>query len=156
MSSATSASVKLPPESTYARSIARSVLLSRGVSLRPIQKRKTCRRNDWRARSERAIRSIKTGQDAVAFFAVHGSESRVKFLRCIAPDVGGLALHEQYRPYDLIVAPPEAFPSGGGGPSEYYTVSASGVVHMMKQVQHICSIPSCPLALAYFTQTYRQ
>ncbi|KAK3267509.1 hypothetical protein CYMTET_23939 [Cymbomonas tetramitiformis] len=62
---------------------------------------------------------IKTGDDVVEFYARNGKESEVKFFYCNRADTG-----IQFRPYDLeVVSREEAGP-------EYFTLSASGVVHI--------------------------
>ena len=62
---------------------------------------------------------IKTGDDVVVFYARQGKESEVKFFYCNRADTGIF-----FRPYDLeVVAREEVNP-------EYFTISASGVVHL--------------------------
>ena len=74
---------------------------------------------------------MKTGDDAVAFFARHGNNTPLKFVYCNRSDSG-----EAFRPYDLTVVPRKAIHS------EYFTISASGVVHISP------GVPSAFVSLA--------
>jgi dynein heavy chain len=66
------------------------------------------------------LKKIRTGEDAISFFAKNGNTTPVKFLHC------NMAPHskQQFRPYDLIVVPEKEIGN------EYYTVSAQGVVYV--------------------------
>ncbi|OQS02753.1 dynein heavy chain, partial [Thraustotheca clavata] len=69
---------------------------------------------------EALIRSanLQTGEDAIAFFARHGSNSQIKFVHL------NRAESVRFRPYDLVVVSPgDVFP-------EHFTMSASGLVHI--------------------------
>jgi len=66
---------------------------------------------------------LKTGEDAIAFFARYGSTTPVKFVYCNRADRASGA-RDDYRPYDLVVVPRKKVKS------EYFTISASGVVHI--------------------------
>lgn len=62
---------------------------------------------------------LKTGEDAIAFFARNGSDSEIKFVHLNRAHTG-LA----FRPYDLMVV------AQGDVNSEHFTMSSSGLVHM--------------------------
>ena len=53
----------------------------------------------------RILAGLKTGEDAVAFFATRGATQfrSVKFVSCNPVRVDDLPLHDQFRPYDLVV-----------------------------------------------------
>ncbi|SPR00935.1 unnamed protein product (mitochondrion) [Plasmodiophora brassicae] len=70
-------------------------------------------------RAKVSAASLRTGEDAVAFFALHGNTSHIKFVYCNRRDAG-----DQFRPYDLDVVPRKQ------AAAEYFTISASGVVHI--------------------------
>lgn len=62
-----------------------------------------------------------TSDDVVEFYAKYGQDSPVAFFFCVQTDTGLL-----FRPYDLtVVAREEAR-------DDYYTISATGVMHMRK------------------------
>lgn len=67
--------------------------------------------------------SIKTGEQAISFFAKYGSNMPIKFLNCNRREVGPA----EFRPYDLVTTPSQ-------DPKElnleYFTVSAQGVVQV--------------------------
>jgi dynein heavy chain len=65
------------------------------------------------------IMNMKTGDDAVTFFARHGNNTPLKFVYCNRSDSG-----DNFRPYDLDVVPRKRIAP------EYFTISASGVVHI--------------------------
>ena len=67
------------------------------------------------------LKKIKTGEDAISFFAKNGNSTPVKFLYCNKASQNS----KEFRPYDLIVVPEKEIQS------EYYTVSAQGIVHVM-------------------------
>jgi len=70
------------------------------------------------------LSKVKTGEDAIAFFAKKGNQSPVKFVHCVkTPDTGKL-----FRPYDLVVVPETEIRQ------DYYTISAQGVVHIHPEV----------------------
>lgn len=46
---------------------------------------------------------IKTGENAISFFAKYGSNTPIKYIRCIWSDPGPL----KFRPYDLVVVSEE-------------------------------------------------
>ena len=67
------------------------------------------------------LTQIKTGEQAISFFAKHGNNTPIKFLNCnrkpVSPD--------QYRPFDLVTVRDEKALN-----PEYFTISAQGVVHV--------------------------
>jgi dynein heavy chain len=65
--------------------------------------------------------SIKTGDQAISFFAKHGSNMPIKFINCNRRKV---AL-SQFRPYDLVTVEDDKKLD-----PEYFTVSAQGVVQL--------------------------
>ena len=65
------------------------------------------------------VQAIRTGDQAISFFAKHGTNMPIKFLNCNRRPVA--AAH--YRPYDLVVEEDEKKLD-----REYYTISAQGVV----------------------------
>jgi len=76
--------------------------------------------------------NLRTGEDAIEFFARMGNNSPLKFVYCLraAPStststrsVGG---REEFRPYDLQVVSRKRV----HGASEYFTISTNGVVHV--------------------------
>ena len=66
---------------------------------------------------------VKTGDDVIEFYARHGHDSPVKFFYCLLED-DPTTFSPYFLPYDLTVV------SRDDVGSEYYTMSASGVVHM--------------------------
>lgn len=90
---------------------------------------------DTQALDLEASLGLRTGEDAIAFFAQHGNSTSVKFLYCNRRDQMEAARLQDaaetekaalvYRPYDLVVV------SGKEVLPEYYTVSASGVVRVV-------------------------
>ena len=64
---------------------------------------------------------LRTGEDAVNFFAQHGAMSPIKFVHLVRADTG-----LNFRPYDLVVV------NARDCSSEYYTMSPSGLVHVRK------------------------
>jgi hypothetical protein len=64
---------------------------------------------------------LRTGEQAISFFAKHGNNTPIKFLNCnrkpVPPDL--------FRPYDLNVVKDEKALQ-----DEYFTISAQGVVHI--------------------------
>jgi len=68
--------------------------------------------------------AIETGEQAISFFAKHGHNTPIKFVNCKRKPVPG----DQFRPYDLIkVEDDKALES------EYFTISAQGVVHIQQE-----------------------
>jgi dynein heavy chain len=65
------------------------------------------------------VQAIKTGDQAISFFAKHGTNMPIKFLNCNRRPVPVAG----YRPYDLVVIEDEKKLD-----REYYTISAQGVV----------------------------
>lgn len=70
------------------------------------------------------VQAIRTGDQAISFFAKHGTNMPIKFLNCNRKPVA--AAH--YRPYDLVVEEDEKKLD-----REYYTISAQGVVLVQNQ-----------------------
>jgi len=68
---------------------------------------------------ERSL-GLQTGEDAIEFFARHGTHTPVKFVFANRKATGDV-----YRPYDLVVVPRKKV-----NPHEYFTISTTGVVHM--------------------------
>lgn len=64
---------------------------------------------------------IKTGDQAISFFAKHGTNMPIKFLNCNRKPVS----KSEYRPYELVVVHNEKQLD-----KEYYTISAQGVVQV--------------------------
>lgn len=67
--------------------------------------------------------SIKTGEQAISFFAKYGSNMPIKFLNCNRKEVSPA----EFRPYDLVVT---ASQDPKELNTEYFTVSAQGVVQV--------------------------
>jgi hypothetical protein len=67
--------------------------------------------------------SIKTGEQAISFFAKHGSNMPIKFLNCNRRQVPP----QFFRPYDLVVIDNEKELD-----NEYFTISAQGVVQVFQ------------------------
>jgi hypothetical protein len=65
--------------------------------------------------------AIKTGDQAISFFAKHGTNMPIKFLNCNRRPVPP----SEYRPYELVVVLNEKQLD-----NEYYTISAQGVVQV--------------------------
>eukprot|EP00644_Phytophthora_capsici_P003893 jgi/Phyca11/15732/fgenesh1_pg.PHYCAscaffold_15_\ len=63
---------------------------------------------------------LKSGEDAIAFFARNGSDSEIKFVHLNRAETG-LA----FRPYDLMVVAQDDVT-----PNEHFTMSSSGLVHV--------------------------
>ena len=66
------------------------------------------------------LMEIRTGEQAISFFAKHGNNTPIKFVNCNKAKVSPL----EFRPYDLEVVHDE----NDVDPREYYTISAQGVV----------------------------
>ena len=66
--------------------------------------------------------TLKTGEDAISFFAKYGGTTPIKFLNCVRAQNTS-----QFRPYDLIIIHDyeEILKL-----NEYFTVSSSGIVHV--------------------------
>jgi len=78
------------------------------------------------ARLRRDLAEMRTGDDAVAFFTRHGDVTHIKILHCIKlADQIIQSRSSTFTPYDLVVIQEDRVPKG----SEYYTISANGVVH---------------------------
>ncbi|GFH11917.1 uncharacterized protein HaLaN_07502 [Haematococcus lacustris] len=67
---------------------------------------------EWRGR-------VRTGMDVVEYFAANGHGARVKMMHAVRSDLTGTDC-----PYELVVTAKEVIAG------DYYTMSASGVVHM--------------------------
>jgi flagellar hook protein FlgE len=65
------------------------------------------------------VAAIQTGDQAISFFAKHGTNMPIKFLNCNRKHVDSVG----YRPYDLVVIEDEKQLD-----REYFTISAQGVV----------------------------
>lgn len=65
-------------------------------------------------------KAIKTGEEAIAFFAKHGHTTPIKFLHCNR----AITTEENFRPYDLSVVTEKDLKP------EHFTISAQGVVHV--------------------------
>jgi hypothetical protein len=70
------------------------------------------------------VQAIQTGDQAISFFAKHGTNMPIKFLNCNRKPVPPA----QYRPYDLIVIEDEKALD-----REYFTISAQGVVQVQNE-----------------------
>ena len=78
------------------------------------------------AEVRRYERNIKTGEDAISFFAKYGNTTPIKFINCVRAEAKNLT---DFRPYDLISI------SLSENQKEltlleYYTISANGIVHV--------------------------
>ncbi|DBA02677.1 TPA: hypothetical protein N0F65_010502 [Lagenidium giganteum] len=71
------------------------------------------------AAADNATTFLKSGEDAIAFFARNGSDSEVKFVHLNRANTG-----IAFRPYDLTVVAQEDIDD------EHFTMSSSGLVHM--------------------------
>lgn len=74
------------------------------------------------------MKQLKTGEDAIAFFAKHGDQSDLQVIHCVAAHVE----EGQFRPYDLVVV--DEKDKG----NEYFMISPKGIVHICpgKQSEH--------------------
>jgi len=70
------------------------------------------------------LAQIETGEQAISFFAKHGYNTPIKFVNCKRKPVPG----DQFRPYDLVKVDDEKALE-----SEYFTISAQGVVHVSQE-----------------------
>jgi dynein heavy chain len=70
------------------------------------------------------LAQIETGEQAISFFAKHGANTPIKFVNCKRKPVPG----DQFRPYDLVKVDDEKALE-----SEYFTISAQGVVHVSQE-----------------------
>lgn len=72
------------------------------------------------------IKLINNGEEAISFFAKYGNTTPIKFIYCVLEEnFNGI----NFRPYDLKVIKQYAN-SKDINLSEYYTVSAHGIVHV--------------------------
>jgi len=65
------------------------------------------------------LAKIKSGEDAIAYFAKSGSVSKTKLLYC-----NRVAENDNFAPYDLVIVPEDQVNP------EYFTISATGIVHV--------------------------
>lgn len=72
---------------------------------------------------------IKTGENAISFFAKYGSNTPIKYIRCIRSDPGPL----YFRPYDLIVVGDDY--NDVVDKVDNFYISAQGVVHMLNSIK---------------------
>ena len=70
------------------------------------------------------MREIKTGEDAISFFAKYGNTTPIKFINCVRKEQG-----DNFRPYDLKVINTSENQKELTL-DEYYTISAHGIVHV--------------------------
>ncbi|KAG9392138.1 Dynein heavy chain and region D6 of dynein motor [Carpediemonas membranifera] len=70
-------------------------------------------------RARQIVTELRTGEDAIRYFSQAGDRDPVKFVYLVPAETG-----KDFRPYDLLVVPK----SKTG--TDYYTISASGVVHV--------------------------
>jgi len=68
---------------------------------------------------EQALAKMRTGEDAISFFALHGSNTPVKFVHLNRVKAG-----KRFRPYDLVVVAPNAVDP------EHFTISSAGIVRI--------------------------
>lgn len=82
------------------------------------------RKDDDKAQLQTQRQSLKTGEDAISFFAKHGNNTQTKIINCnrarYPPEV--------FRPYDLEVIMDEKQLN-----EEHFTISNRGVVHIFKK-----------------------
>jgi dynein heavy chain len=76
------------------------------------------------AEVKKHLRKIQTGEDAISFFAKYGNTTPIKSIICVLAKTAP----ELFRPYDLIVLNMENITELNL--SEYYTISAHGIVHV--------------------------
>ena len=69
------------------------------------------------------VASVKTGEDAIAFFALHGDQSPVKFIHFNSASASEKSFN--FRPYDLVRVHPKKVNA------EHYIMSAAGLVHVV-------------------------
>ena len=74
----------------------------------------------WHLRNQ-----IKTGEQAISFFAKYGSNMPIKFLNCNRKEVGPA----EFRPYDLVTTQTQDRKELN---QEYFTISAQGVVQVFQ------------------------
>jgi hypothetical protein len=84
------------------------------------------------------VKRIKTSDQVVEFYAQYGQDSSITFFVCVQADAGLL-----HRPYDLRVVKRE------DAGSDYYTISATGVMHMRRGARAGVRRPICA-GCAYF------
>lgn len=70
------------------------------------------------------LTNIKTGEEAISFFAKYGNSTPIKFINCEKV----ITSKKIFRPYDLVVIPHKEL--GDLNKNDYYTVSANGIVHV--------------------------
>lgn len=70
---------------------------------------------------QRQLAGLKTGEDAVRYFARHGSNAKIKILYC---NRSSSTDDSQHAPYSLVVVPENRVHA------DHFTVSASGVLHV--------------------------
>eukprot|EP00929_Paragymnodinium_shiwhaense_P084155 TRINITY_DN44989_c0_g1_i1.p1 TRINITY_DN44989_c0_g1~~TRINITY_DN44989_c0_g1_i1.p1 ORF type:complete len:5060 (+),score=1321.98 TRINITY_DN44989_c0_g1_i1:129-15308(+) len=75
------------------------------------------------------LATIKTGMDAITFFAKHGDQTDVKVLYCKRDESNKEGKGNVYRPYDLVIVSEEA--RGG----EFFMISSKGVVQCRPGMQ---------------------
>lgn len=71
------------------------------------------------------LNTIKTGEDAISFFAKYGNSTPIKFINCIRDSSMASFI---FRPYDLKVIRTSEHQKEVTL-NEYYTISAHGIVH---------------------------
>ena len=71
------------------------------------------------------LNTIKSGEDAISFFAKYGNSTPIKFINCVRD----MSMPEYiFRPYDLKVIRTSEHQKEVTL-NEYYTISAHGIVH---------------------------
>lgn len=98
------------------------------------------------------LSQIETGEQAISFFAKHGHNTPIKFVNCKRKPVPG----DQFRPYDLIKIDPDDEQAKKALESEYFTISAQGVVHVCQEKgrrgQKFDAVPTEFLSLSEWMQ----
>ncbi|KAL8435556.1 hypothetical protein ACSSS7_002401 [Eimeria intestinalis] len=90
------------------------------LALRPDSPNRSSQSQDLDKTGHADLTKIKTEQDAVAFFARHGSTTKTKFLFCNKPPAHPL----EFDPYKLVVVPQNQVNP------EHFTISPTAVMHI--------------------------
>jgi hypothetical protein len=101
-----------------------------------VKKSSTAAADDWDA-GKQILKSLRTGEDAISFFAKEGARSAVKFIYLVKAETGA-----EFRPYDLSVVPGNQFQSSGSSNSTHFVMTEKGLTKMTRNPETGAVVPS--------------
>jgi hypothetical protein len=99
-------------------------------------KSSTVAADDWDA-GKQILNLLRTGEDAISFFAKEGARSAVKFIYLVKSDTGS-----EFRPYDLSVVPGNQIPTSGPGAATHFVMTEKGLTRMTRNAETGAVVPS--------------